>query len=332
MGPRSSRLASATGGGVEALSGIRAASGRPIQNVGAYGQEVADVIVGVRALDRLSGEVHDLDPEACLFDYRSSVFKRDPGRWLVLRVSFALERTALSEPVRYAELAARLRVDEGARAPIAEVREAVLTLRRGKGMVLDADESTPSARARSSRTDPAGERLRGVRAGAASASARRAAAGMAGPAGRGKTSAAWLIEAPASRAARQPGRDRDLFEAHARALQPRRRDDRALVAPRADRGAVRETFGVELVPEPVFRRALLGAIGAVYVTSRRPSSSMFRRRARDRGRQNVARPAGSARPRRSPAPRDGATAAGVAAASATRSRSLRGVLGALASG
>ena len=133
--------------GVEALSGIPGSVGAtPIQNVGAYGQEVADVIVAVRALDRLSGVVHDLEPEACLFDYRSSVFKRDPGRWLVLRVSFALERTPLSEPVRYGELAARLGVQAGDRAPLGEVREAVLALRRGKGMVLDpGDSDTVSA-------------------------------------------------------------------------------------------------------------------------------------------------------------------------------------------
>src|SRR5215218_824577 len=127
--------------GVEALSGIPGSVGAtPIQNVGAYGQEVADVLLGVRALDRLTGEIHEIDNEACLFDYRSSVFKRDPGRWLVLRVRLALEPTPLSEPVRYAELAERLGIGEGERAPLVRVRAAVLALRRGKGMVLDPDD------------------------------------------------------------------------------------------------------------------------------------------------------------------------------------------------
>ena len=101
-------------GGIEALSGIPGSVGAtPIQNVGAYGQEVADVIAAVHALDRVSGEIHALEVEECMFDYRSSVFKRDPGRWLVLRVRFALERTPESEPVRYAELAARLGIADG---------------------------------------------------------------------------------------------------------------------------------------------------------------------------------------------------------------------------
>ena len=128
--------------GVEALSGIPGSVGAtPIQNVGAYGQEVADVIAGVRALDRESGEIHMLDVEECLFDYRSSNFKRDPDRWVVLRVRFAFEPSDESEPIRYAELARRLGVDEGARAPLADVRAAVLELRRGKGMVLDPRRS-----------------------------------------------------------------------------------------------------------------------------------------------------------------------------------------------
>ena len=133
--------------GIEALSGIPGSVGAtPIQNVGAYGQEVADVIVGVRALDRTTGEIHVLEVEECLFDYRTSVFKRDPGRWLVLQVSFAFEPGTESEPIRYAELARKLRVAEGDRAPLADVRAAVLELRRAKGMVLDpADPDTNSA-------------------------------------------------------------------------------------------------------------------------------------------------------------------------------------------
>ena len=102
--------------------------------------------MGVRALDRSTGEFHVLDAEECVFDYRTSIFKRDPGRWLVLGVSFAFEPRDASEPIRYAELARKLGVDEGDRAPLGDVRAAVLELRRGKGMVLDpTDPDTFSA-------------------------------------------------------------------------------------------------------------------------------------------------------------------------------------------
>src|SRR4051794_18728198 len=134
-------------GGVESLSGIPGSIGAtPIQNVGAYGQEVAETIVSVRALERATGDVRDLAPEECGFAYRSSAFKRDPGRWVVLAVTFTLERRELSGPLAYAELARTLDVRPGEGAPLAEVREAVLGLRRGKGMVLDpADPDSVSA-------------------------------------------------------------------------------------------------------------------------------------------------------------------------------------------
>ncbi len=133
--------------GIESLSGIPGSIGAtPIQNVGAYGQEVAETIVSVRALDRASGEVAELAPADCGFAYRSSAFKRHPGRWVVLAVTFALERRELSGPLAYAELARRLDVAPGEGAPLAEVRDAVLALRRGKGMVLDpADPDSVSA-------------------------------------------------------------------------------------------------------------------------------------------------------------------------------------------
>src|SRR6185312_454264 len=133
--------------GVECLSGIPGSVGAtPIQNVGAYGQEVAETISAVRVLDRSSGEVGELEAAACGFTYRSSAFKRTPGRWVVLAVTFVLERGERSAPVRYAELARALGVGLGDRAPLAAVRDAVLTLRRGKGMVVDpADPDSVSA-------------------------------------------------------------------------------------------------------------------------------------------------------------------------------------------
>jgi UDP-N-acetylmuramate dehydrogenase len=243
--------------GIEALSGIPGSVGAtPIQNVGAYGQEVADVIVGVRALDRLSGEVHELEPEACLFEYRTSVFKRDPGRWLVLRVSFALERTPQSEPIRYAELAGRLGVDIGEHAALDQVREAVLALRRGKGMVLDpADPDTVSAG--SFFTNPI-LRTRDFEAFAARAAA-RLGADVRPPSWpveerRVKTSAAWLIErAGFTRGYGDPD-GIAISSKHTLALTNRGAGTTAqLVAlAREIAGGVHEAFGVQLTPEPVF--------------------------------------------------------------------------------
>ncbi len=140
--------------GLECLSGIPGLAGAtPIQNGGAYGQEVADTITRVRAYDRATAEVVDLAAADCGFGYRTSAFKRSitppavTGRFVVLGVTFQLTSDRLSQPLRYAELAGALGLDavrqdegaqdEGARAPLGDVRSAVLRLRRGKGMVLD---------------------------------------------------------------------------------------------------------------------------------------------------------------------------------------------------
>ena len=134
--------------GLECLSGIPGLTGAtPIQNVGAYGQEVAEVVSTVRVYDRVTGEVTELAGAGCGFGYRTSMFKRDSsGRRVVLAVTFRLRPSELSGPIRYAELARSLGVPEGGRAPLEAVREAVLTLRRGKGMVLDpADPDSRSA-------------------------------------------------------------------------------------------------------------------------------------------------------------------------------------------
>lgn len=123
--------------GLECLSGIPGSAGAtPIQNVGAYGQEVADVITRVRVFDRHTGTVCDLGPAECRFSYRSSRFKHDQ-RYMVLAVTYRLLRSARSCPVRYAELARALDIATGERAPLSDVRAAVLALRAGKGMVLD---------------------------------------------------------------------------------------------------------------------------------------------------------------------------------------------------
>jgi UDP-N-acetylmuramate dehydrogenase len=133
--------------GVEALSGIPGSVGAtPVQNVGAYGQEVAGTIASVRCWDRVESAYRTVAVADCGFGYRTSRFKRDPGRYVVLEVTFQLTLGHLGAPVRYAELARTLGVEPGSRAPSGAVREAVLGLRAGKGMVLDAqDHDTWSA-------------------------------------------------------------------------------------------------------------------------------------------------------------------------------------------
>lgn len=132
--------------GIEALSGIPGSTGAtPIQNVGAYGQDVAGVVHSVRVLDRHSGVTQDLPAADCGFGYRSSRFKAEPDRWVVLAVTMDL-RPDGEGVVRYAELADRLGCEVGDRRPLSSIREEVLTLRRGKGMVLDEqDHDTWSA-------------------------------------------------------------------------------------------------------------------------------------------------------------------------------------------
>jgi UDP-N-acetylmuramate dehydrogenase len=124
--------------GVECLSGVPGQVGAtPIQNVGAYGQEIGETITRVTAIERTTGEIATLDNAACLFAYRTSVFKRGlRGRYVVLRVSLALEPGGLAT-VKYAELARELK---GRAASLAAVREAVLGLRRKKSMLVDPSD------------------------------------------------------------------------------------------------------------------------------------------------------------------------------------------------
>jgi UDP-N-acetylmuramate dehydrogenase len=237
--------------GVECLAGIPGLVGAtPIQNVGAYGQEVAETISAVRVLDRRRGSVHELAPEACGFTYRSSAFKREPGRWVVLGVRFELTASQRSAPVRYAELARALGVAVGDSAPLAEVREAVLALRRGKGMVLDpADPDTVSAG--SFFTNPILD--------AADFAALRQRADTEPPAwpeadGRVKTSAAWLIERAGFHRGQGDPDGIAISSKHTLALTNRGAGTTTeLVAlAREIAGGVKDAFGVALAPEPVF--------------------------------------------------------------------------------
>ena len=127
--------------GVESLAGIPGSVGAtPIQNVGAYGADVAGTISSVRTFDRLGARVKTFAAVDCGFGYRTSVFKRNPGRYCILDVAFQFSLGDLSAPIAYPELAGVIGVQVGERADTASVREAVLAIRRSKGMVLDESD------------------------------------------------------------------------------------------------------------------------------------------------------------------------------------------------
>jgi UDP-N-acetylmuramate dehydrogenase len=241
--------------GVEALSGIPGLVGASVvQNIGAYGQDVSQTVVRVRAYDRDAAQVVVLTGEQCRFAYRTSLFKQQPGRWVVLAVTFSLGSGELSAPVGYAELARRLGVEVGERAPLSQVREAVLALRRGKGMVLDAaDPDTRSAGSFFTNpllTDEQVQALRErvtVRCGAAVSPPE-----WPEPDGRTKVSAAWLIERSGFGKGAFPG-PVGISSKHTLALVNRGGGTTSdlLGVARAVQSGVRDAFGVDLVPEPV---------------------------------------------------------------------------------
>ncbi len=241
--------------GVEALSGIPGSTGAtPIQNVGAYGQEVAQTVARVRVWDRLEERVRTMTSLDCRFTYRHSLFK-GTDRYVVLDVMFQLVLQTLSQPVRYADLATQLGVGVGERVPLGEAREAVLAQRRRRGMVLDdADHDTWSCG--SFFTNPvlsegefvALEARVAERLGADAAPPRFSDAG-----GGVKTSAAWLIErAGFGKGHGMPG-PAALSTKHTLAVTNRggaTAGDVVALA-REVRDGVLEAFGVRLVNEPV---------------------------------------------------------------------------------
>jgi UDP-N-acetylmuramate dehydrogenase len=242
--------------GIECLAGIPGSVGAtPIQNVGAYGQEVAETISAVRVLDRADGSVRTLAPADCAFTYRSSAFKRAPGRWVVLAVSFALEASERSAPIRYTELARALGVEVGARAALADVREAVLRLRRGKGMVLDpGDADTVSAGSFFTNPVLGTEAFAALRARATE----RLGPDATPPAwpdadGHVKTSAAWLIERAGFHRGHGNPEGIAISGKHTLALTNRGAGTTAelIALAREIAGGVQDAFGVALVPEPV---------------------------------------------------------------------------------
>jgi UDP-N-acetylmuramate dehydrogenase len=242
--------------GIEFLAGIPGSAGAtPVQNVGAYGQEVADTIAEVVVYDRQAEAVITLAAADCGFAYRHSRFKADPDRYVMLRVRFALEDAAgASTPVRYAEAARALGAEPGERAELRAARETVLKLRSGKGMVLDPeDHDTWSAG--SFFTNPilsdAEHEAFLARVAQCLGDDVQPPVFPVGP-GRVKTSAAWLIDKAGFTKGYGTGPAR-LSGKHTLALTNRGEATAAdlLALAREVRAGVAEAFGVTLVNEPV---------------------------------------------------------------------------------
>jgi UDP-N-acetylmuramate dehydrogenase len=246
-------------GGLECLSGIPGSAGAtPVQNVGAYGVEVAQVIRRVRLLDRRTGEVAWVPGDQLGFGYRTSVLKHGPdaGQHCVLEVEFALDPSGLSAPLRYGELATTLGAEAGDRVDAHRVRDAVLTLRRGKGMVLDdADHDTWSVG--SFFTNPVVSTE--VFAAIAEEFPDRRVPNY--PAGDDvKLAAGWLVEAAGfHRGFPGPDAPARLSTKHALALTNRGHatSTDVLALARTVRDGVHARFGIRLEPEPVIVGATL---------------------------------------------------------------------------
>jgi UDP-N-acetylmuramate dehydrogenase len=236
-------------GGLECLSGIPGSAGAtPVQNVGAYGVEVADTITRVRLLDRGTGDVRWVPPEELGFGYRRSMLKNTESA-VVLEVEFRLDGSGRSAPLRYRELIIALGAREGERTDPARVRDAVLGLRRSKGMVLDdADHDTwsvgsfftnpvlprPDFERLQARSDPPVPHF---------------------PAPDGvKLAAAWLVEqAGFGKGFPGPHASASLSTKHSLALTNRGTATAAdiVALARTVRDGVRDAFGITLVAEPV---------------------------------------------------------------------------------
>lgn len=231
--------------GIEALSGIPGSVGAtPIQNVGAYGQDVSQTIASVRTYDRVDTRIRTFAAADCDFTYRHSRFKAEPHRYVVLSVTFQFGLGDLGSPIAYAELARTLGVEPGGRAQATDVRKAVLGLRRGKGMVLDeADHDTWSAG--SFFTNP-------LISPDEAASLPEGAPRYAQPDGTVKTSAAWLIERAGFTKGYGSGPAR-LSTKHTLALTNRgeAKTEDVLSLAREIRTGVERKFGITLVNEPV---------------------------------------------------------------------------------
>ena len=225
---------------LETLSGIPGTVGAaPIQNIGAYGHDVGEVIARVRTFDRKAREVKTFMASDLDFGYRTSKFKREPNRYVILDVTFHLRRGEESLPIQYEELAKALGVSLGARVPITKVREAVLNLRAAKGMLL------------SSGIDSAGSFFMNPFISRADADLLpESAPRWEQPDGSIKTSAAWLIE----NSGFKKGESRNgagISPKHVLALTNTGSASAIAIAEFAMeiRDAVRKKFGIDLQPE-----------------------------------------------------------------------------------
>ena len=263
--------------GFEALSGIPGTVGAaPVQNIGAYGTEVAELVASVRAWDRAADRRVHLALSELGLAYRDSALKRsltDPAvggehiwgptdRWVVLSVTFHMHQASLSAPIAYTQLAGALGVDLGARVDAAQVRRAVLELRRSKGMVLDrSDHDTWSAGSFFTNPILSAEQAAGLPEEAPRfpvTDHSKVVPGMvAAPVipGRVKTSAAWLIDHAgfAKGFSVGEGSPVSLSTKHVLALTNRggaRAEDLAVLRETIVAG-VQASYGITLVPEPV---------------------------------------------------------------------------------
>jgi UDP-N-acetylmuramate dehydrogenase len=238
--------------GLECLSGIPGLVGAtPIQNVGAYGQDVSNTIISVRALDRQSGRVVTLTPPECEFRYRDSVFKsRMPGRYIVLAVGYRLAQGG-APVLRYADVVRDL-ARRGIRSPsLADVRRSVLDIRRSKSMVLDDDD--PNHRSCGSFfVNPivTADELCRIKERTGRDSSMPC---WPEPGGHVKLSAAWLIERAGFERGQTDG-SVGLSTRHSLAIvcHPGARASDVVGFARRVRARVEERVGVRLVPEPVF--------------------------------------------------------------------------------
>jgi UDP-N-acetylmuramate dehydrogenase len=237
--------------GLECLSGIPGSLGAtPIQNVGAYGQEVAESIVGVRAYDRELRVTRELSAAECRFGYRDSFFKSEaPDRFVVLEATFRL-RPGGKPAVRYAELEKYFSNRALAAPSLAEVRSAVLALRRAKSMVWDpADENHRSCGSFFVNPLVSAEHAAEIQTLVREPGMPR----YPQPDGRVKLAAGWLIERSGFEKGTRKG-PVGLSTRHALAIvcHDGARASDVLAFARSIQDRVRDRFRVELVPEPVF--------------------------------------------------------------------------------
>jgi UDP-N-acetylmuramate dehydrogenase len=230
--------------GIEGLAGIPGTVGAtPIQNVGAYGQNVSDTIAQVRAWNKKTKSVDTIFAADCEFGYRTSIFKSAPDTWVILSVTFQLPLGTMSAPIAYNELAAKLNVEIGDRVSTSELQSAVLELRSGKGMVLDsADHDTWSV----------GSFFMNPRV----AVAPENAPNWPEADGSVKVSAAWLIEQAGFNKGFTLNGRAALSSKHTLAITNRGSATSADISELADHivQGVKANFDIELKPEATFVR------------------------------------------------------------------------------